>query len=256
MYIDSHSHIYLDAFKNDMGDMLQRASQAGVSLVLMPAIDSGTHDTMLQIEAVHPQACLSMMGLHPCSVAENLQQELAIVKDYLQKRKFVAIGETGLDFHWDLTYKELQYQAFEQQIEWALEYNLPVVVHSRKSTEACVEVIKKYAPKGLKGVFHCFSGDLKLARAVLDQGFYLGIGGVATFKNGGLAEILPYIPMESLLLETDAPYLAPVPYRGKRNEPAYIPIIAEKLAALKNLSVEEIGRATTINSQKLFNLTT
>lgn len=256
MYIDSHSHIYSELFEADSQEMLERALQQGVVPILMPAIDSETHAQMLQLEQIHPLHCQSMMGLHPCSVAQNYKEELEIAKNYLRQRKFVAIGETGLDFYWDLTYKEQQYHAFEQQIEWALEYHLPVVIHSRNSTQACLDVVKKYSSKGLTGVFHCFSGDLELANSILNEGFYLGIGGVLTFKNGGLAEILPHIPMDALILETDAPYLAPVPYRGKRNEPAYIPIIAKKLAEIKNIPVEEVAEITSRNTQKLFNLTT
>lgn len=254
MYIDSHSHIYSEEFDIDKKEMLERATGLGVEIILMPAIDADTHPSMLQLEGNYPQICRSMMGLHPCSVKENFKEELKIAAQYLQERKFIAIGETGLDFHWDLTFKEQQYTAFEQQIEWALAYNLPVVIHSRKSTQACIDVIKKYTPKGLTGIFHCFSGSLELAKSIIKEGFYLGIGGVLTFKNAGLAEVVVDIPLDYLVLETDAPYLAPMPYRGKRNEPAYIPLIAEKLSEIKKIPIEEIAAATTKNAQILFKL--
>ena len=255
MFIDTHAHIYSEEFSGEYPEMIERAGKAGVKKILMPAIDASTHGAMLQLEENHPTTCLSMMGLHPCSVNENLEEELKTVENHLKQRKFVAIGETGLDFHWDLTYKEQQYHAFEQQAEWAIEYNIPIVIHSRKSTQACIDVIKKYTPKGLRGVFHCFSGSLELAKSIIKEGFYLGIGGVLTFKNAGLAEVVTQLPMEYLILETDAPYLSPVPYRGKRNEPAYIPLVAEKLAALKSTTIEDVETLTTKNAMELFNLT-
>ena len=254
MYIDTHSHIYLEQFRADGPAMLERAAAAGIHTILMPAIDSSTHEAMLQMEQSTINNCTSMIGLHPCSVAENYEQELAIVEQYLVKRKFVAIGETGLDFHWDTTYKDSQYAAFERQIEWAIEYQLPIVIHSRKSTSECIEVVKRYKSRGLTGVFHCFSGSFELAKRIIECGFYLGIGGVLTFKNAGLVEVLERLSLDHIVLETDAPYLAPAPFRGKRNEPAYIPFVAAKLAEIKQVSIEEIAAATTKNAQNLFKL--
>lgn len=254
-YIDTHAHIYSSDFKCETAAMLQRAKNVTVNYVLMPAIDSTTHKMMLELEKASAINCLSMMGLHPCSVNETLEKELAIAENYLKQRKFVAIGETGLDFYWDLTHKNAQYKSFEKQIEWALRYDLPIVIHSRQSTDECIAVIKKYTPKGLRGVFHCFGGTVEQAKAIITEGFYLGIGGVLTFKKSGLDTVLQQLPLNNVVLETDAPYLAPVPYRGKRNEPAYIPLIAQKLADIKEISVDEIAKITTHNAQNLFRIT-
>lgn len=255
MYIDTHSHIYSKEFDTDSAVMLERAWSASVSKILMPAIDSDTHEAMLTLEKTNPERCLSMMGLHPCSVNENLEKELKIIEDYLKEGKFIAIGETGLDFYWDLTHKKEQYHAFEKQIEWALEYDLPIVIHSRESTDECIDVISHYSDKGLTGVFHCFGGTKEQAEKIIQNGFYLGIGGVLTFKKSGLDELLKQLPLDNIILETDAPYLAPVPYRGKRNEPAYIPLIAQKLADIKEMSIGEVAAITTKNAEKLFKLT-
>lgn len=254
MYIDTHSHIYSDQFTNDVDEMLARAASAEIKIILMPAIDSETHEAMLALEVKEKVNCMSMMGLHPCSVNEHLDKELSLIDNYLKERKFVAIGETGLDFYWDLTFKNEQYRAFEQQIEWALQYDLPIVIHSRESTDECIEVIKKYMGSGLRGVFHCFGGSIDQAKDITENGFYLGIGGVLTFKKSGLDEVLKEISLNNIILETDAPYLAPVPLRGKRNEPAYVPLIAQKLAEVKGLSIEQMADITTKNAEKLFRL--
>lgn len=254
MYIDSHSHIYSEQFFEDKDEMLKKAASANTTVILMPAIDSKTHEQMIEFENSKIVKCVSMMGLHPCSVNINFEQELAIVKGYLDKRKFIAIGETGLDFYWDLTFKEQQYLAFEQQINWAIELDIPIVIHSRNSTKECIEVVSKYIAQGLRGVFHCFGGTEEEAKAITDMGFYLGIGGVLTFKKSGLDKVLKSIDVGKVVLETDAPYLAPVPYRGKRNEPSYIPIIAQKLADVMELSILEIENITTANSKKLFRI--
>jgi TatD DNase family protein len=195
-----------------------------------------------------------MAGLHPCSVMEKYDTELNMIKEYLAKNKFIAIGETGLDFYWDVTYKDQQYDAFQRQIDWALDYNIPVVIHSRNSIDECIDMIKKNQKGELKGVFHCFSGSLQQAQQIIDLGFYLGIGGVLTFKNSGLDTVMKNIGMENVILETDAPYLAPVPFRGKRNEPVYITYVVQKLADIKSKTVEEIATITTGNAQKLFSL--
>lgn len=254
MLIDTHSHIYSKEFDPDRAAMLRRAFDASVSAILMPAIDSETHPSMLQLEADYPGRCISMIGLHPCSVKEDFEKELSQIEALLKQRSFVAIGETGLDFYWDLSFKQQQEAAFERQIEWALEYRLPIVIHSRESTDACLEIVKKHTPRGLRGVFHCFGGSLSQARAITEEGFYLGIGGVLTFKKAGLDQVLKEVPLEHIVLETDAPYLAPVPYRGKRNEPAYLPLIAQKLAEATGTAPEEIARVTTANAKKLFAL--
>lgn len=252
--IDTHSHIYSERFSADTPAMMAAAKSAGVGLILMPAIDSETHGKMLQMELDYPGQCLSMMGLHPCSVTESYQKEMDIVEEWFTKRKFTGVGETGLDFYWDLTYREQQHVVFRRQTELALEHDIPLVIHSRNSTDECIAVVREYQKGKLKGVFHCFSGTAEQAKQVTDLGFYLGIGGVLTFKNGGLDTALAAISLDSIVLETDAPYLAPVPYRGKRNEPAYIRFVADKLAELKNITTEEIAVATTRNAQKLFGL--
>lgn len=233
---------------------MEQADKAGITRILMPGIDASTHGAMIAAEAQFPGQCMSMIGLHPCSVKENYQDELSIVSNYLTNRKFVAIGETGLDFYWDVSFREQQFDSFQRQIDWALEYDLPIVIHSRKATDECIEMIAKNQKGALKGVFHCFSGDGDQARKAIDLGFYLGIGGVLTFKNAGLDRALSDIPIEMLVLETDAPYLAPVPFRGKRNEPSYIQYVVKKLAELKGLSIEEVASITTSNAQKLFGL--
>lgn len=252
--IDTHSHIFLPEFENDRNAMLQRAGDAGVSKILMPAIDSSTHGQMLKVEKDFPGLCLSMMGLHPCSVKENFEDELNIARDFLLKKKFIAIGEAGLDFYWDLTFKEQQVEVLQQQIKWALQYDIPIVIHSRNSTNECIEVIKKYQEGNLKGVFHCFSGTLEQARQIIDLGFFLGIGGVLTFKKSGLDVIMEQLGLENVILETDSPYLAPVPFRGKRNESSYLVYVTQKLADVKRMQVEEIARITTANAKKLFGL--
>lgn len=252
--IDTHAHIYSEEFYDDKEDVIYRARQAGIGHILMPAIDSSSHSSMLEWEHAYPGYCISMMGIHPCSVKENYKDELGIASGYLEKRKFIGVGETGLDFYWDLSFKEQQYDAFHQQAEWALHYDIPLVIHSRNSTDECTQVVQEHQDGKLKGVFHCFSGNVEQARRIIDLGFYLGIGGVLTFKNAGLDAILKEIDLAHIVLETDAPYLAPVPFRGKRNEPSYIVHVVDKLAAIKNLDREEVARVTASNAQKLFGL--
>ncbi len=254
MFIDTHAHVYSEQLLEDKDEFLERALRANVTTVLMPAIDALTHTSMLDMEAAASVKCLSMMGLHPCSVKQDFEQELALIGNYLEQRKFVAIGETGLDFYWDLTFTDQQYIAFKQQIEWALEYNLPIVIHSRNSTKECIDVVSPYTSRGLRGVFHCFGGSVEEARQIIDLGFYLGIGGVLTFKKSGLDAVIQHVGLERVVLETDAPYLAPVPYRGKRNEPSYIPLIAQKLSEVMGVPIEGIAEITTNNAKKLFNL--
>ncbi len=252
--IDTHSHIYLPEFEPELAEMLKRAEKEGVGKILMPAIDSSTHQQMLDLEQSRPDQCLSMMGLHPCYVKENFKEELAIARAYLEKQHFKAVGEIGLDFYWDKTFTEQQYAAFKEQIGWALEYTIPIVIHSRESTDECIEVVTAHQKGQLTGVFHCFSGDAVQAQKIIDLGFYLGIGGVVTFKNSGLDKVMESVGLENVVLETDAPYLAPVPFRGKRNEPSYLKYVVEKLSTLKNISTEEVAKITTVNAEKLFGL--
>ena len=195
-----------------------------------------------------------MMGLHPCSVKENVNEELAVIEAQLQKRKFIAIGEIGLDYYWDKTFTTQQMLAFEKQMDWALDYKLPIVIHTRNAMGETIEMVKPFAKKGLRGIFHCFSGSKESAEQIISMGFHLGLGGVLTYKNAGVAEAIKDIPMQWLVLETDAPYLSPVPYRGKTNEPSYMIQVAMKLAELKNLPLHEIAAITTSNAEKLFGL--
>jgi TatD DNase family protein len=250
--IDTHCHLYLDEFKTDIATIIRRAQDIGVSRFYLPAIDSSETGNMLALEQAYPGVCIPMMGLHPCYVKENWEKELALVEEWLAKRLFVAIGEIGLDFYWDKTFAEQQYTVFRQQMQWALDRQLPIVIHSRNAMQETIDTVKPYADKGLRGIFHCFSGDATAARQVVELGFMLGIGGVVTYKNGGLDKALADIPLENMVLETDAPYLAPVPYRGKRNESAYLQPIAEKLAAIKNTTIEQVAAITTVNAQKIF----
>jgi len=253
-YIDSHAHIYAEAFATDRNDAVRKAIDAGVKQILMPNIDHTSVEVMLQTESDHPETCLAMMGLHPCSVQKHFEQELYAVENWLGKRKFIAIGEAGIDLYWDKTFLAQQQEALRIQVQWAKQYQVPIVLHTREAFSEVYDIIEQEQDGSLTGVFHCFSGTPAEAEKVIKLGFYLGIGGVVTFKNGGLDKILPDIPLDYILLETDCPYLAPVPYRGKRNEPAYIPLIAQRLAELKNENLTLIAQKTTANTQKLFNL--
>jgi len=252
--IDTHCHIYVDAFDNDRPQMIERARDNGVSRMLMPAIDSAEHDAMLQLEQQYPGQCIAMMGLHPCSVKENVEKELTIVRNYFEQRSFLAVGEIGLDFYWDVSFKEQQYTSFHMQIDLALHYDIPIVIHSRESTDECIRVVKEHQKGNLKGVFHCFSGSAEQARQITDLGLYLGIGGVLTFKKSGLDAVMKETGINQVVLETDAPYLAPVPFRGKRNECSYIKYVAQKLADIKQISLEDAAAITTKNAEDLFGL--
>lgn len=253
MFIDTHSHIYLPDFDKDREEILSRAQGEGINLFLLPAIDSSTHELMIGLEKMHPN-CKAMIGLHPCSVRENFGDELEIVKGYLEKRSFVAIGEIGLDFYWDKTYIKQQYEVFHQQINLALKYNLPIVIHSRSSMDECIDLVKGYQSQGLRGVFHCFSGNLDQAKRIIDLGFLLGIGGVLTFKNAGLDKVLGKTDLGHIVLETDSPYLSPVPFRGKRNEPAYLSYVVQKLSEIKGIGRAEIENITTANAYRIFSI--
>ncbi|MCM5530242.1 TatD family hydrolase [Parasegetibacter sp. NRK P23] len=250
--VDTHCHLYGEEFTADIDQVIERAKAAGVKRFYLPGIDSTAIPSMLELEARFPGECIAMMGLHPCYVKENYLEELEIVRQWLQQRKFAAVGEIGLDFYWDRTFEVQQYEAFRTQIGWAKEYSLPIVIHSRNSTQECINIVKEFRDGGLKGVFHCFSGSAELARQIVQQGFLLGIGGVLTYKNAGLPEVLKDIPLEHIVLETDAPYLTPVPFRGKRNESSYLTHIIAKLAEVKEMDVEEVARITTANAASLF----
>lgn len=250
--IDTHCHLYSEEFTGDITEVIDRARTAGVERFYLPAIDSTTLDAMLTLEQQYSGTCIAMMGLHPCYVKDNVSQELALVEEWLNKRDFVAVGEIGLDHYWDKTYANQQREAFEVQMEWALQRQLPIVIHTRNAMQETIDMVRPFAKKGLKGIFHCFSGSRESAQQIVDMGFLLGIGGVLTYKNAGLPEALQTIGLEHMVLETDAPYLSPVPYRGKRNESSYLVPIAQKLADVKQLPLSRVAATTTENAQKLF----
>ena len=253
-FIDTHSHIYDTGFQEDMDAVMVAAKSVGIEKIYMPGIDSTCIDEMMDMETKYPGFCIPMMGLHPCYVKENYQEELAIVEGWLTKRKFAAIGEIGLDYYWDKTFAKEQQLVFEKQMQWGLDYGLPINIHTRNAMGETIEMVKPFAKKGLKGIFHCFSGSKESAEQIVEMGFLLGLGGVLTYKNAGVAEAVVDIPMEFLVLETDAPYLPPVPYRGKRNESAYMLEVAYKLVDLYQVPLEEIARISTQNAEELFQL--
>jgi TatD DNase family protein len=256
--IDTHCHIFDEAFAADRDDAVRRAQAAGVALMLMPNVDSGTYAGMMHTAGAFSGVCLPMIGVHPTSItAENVEQELDFVRGELEKnppKTFVAIGEVGVDCYWSRAHVEQQLIAFERQLRWAEQRRLPVVIHARDSFGEILEVLRRVKPD-VKGVFHAFSGSIELYRDIKKLGDYkLGIGGMVTFKNATLPEVVRQVPLSDLLLETDAPYLTPTPFRGKRNESAYLPLVAQKIAEIKGLSVAEVAEATTGNAIRLFDL--
>ncbi|NBV10187.1 MAG: TatD family deoxyribonuclease [Chitinophagia bacterium] len=253
-FVDTHAHIYAEELTSDLNLIMKNAVAVGINKIIMPAIDSSTLEAMLKVEQQFPEQCIAMMGLHPCYVKENHKEELKLVEEWIGKRKFIAIGEIGLDFYWDKTFAKEQHIVFETQMQWALDLQLPIAIHTRNAMGETIEAVKPFAKKGLRGVFHCFSGSKESAEQIIGMGFHLGLGGVLTYKNAGVAEAVKDISMEYIVLETDAPYLAPVPYRGKTNEPAYMIEVAKKLAEIKSLPLHEIAAITTSNAEKLFGL--
>ena len=251
-YIDTHTHLYSEQFNSDRSSMIETAISKGVGTFYLPNIDHESIESMLKLEEQFPGQCLPMMGLHPCSVNATYQQELDLVKQWLDKRRFAAIGEIGIDLYWDKSFIAEQEIAFKQQIDWALEFGYTISIHCRSAFDEIYAILKSY-PKLPKSIFHCFSGNTEQAQQIIALGnFKLGIGGVVTFKNSGLDKVVEDIDLEHLVLETDAPYLAPVPHRGKRNESGYIPLIAEKIAAIKGISIEEVAAVTTKNAGDIF----
>ena len=252
IFTDTHTHLYLEEFDQDRREVMEKASGAGVKYMMLPNIDSTSISTMLALADEFPGNCFPMMGLHPTSVKENFRDELAIVEEQLQERKFYGIGECGIDLYWDKTFAKEQEYVFRHHIELALSYNLPLIVHIRESFNEVIRILRDVNKPDLRGIFHCFSGSPEQAKQATGLGFSLGLGGVITFKNNRMQETLKHVEMKHLVLETDAPFLAPMPYRGKRNDPSYIPIIAEKVAEIKGISPEEVARNTTENARKLF----
>ena len=252
--VDSHAHIYSDKFDQDREEALANALAEGVEKIYMPNIDHTSIDIMLETEAKHPAQCIAMMGLHPTSVEKDFEKELYLVEEWLGKRKFAAVGECGIDLYWDKTFLAQQQEALKVQVELAKKHQLPIVLHTRDSFDETYEIIAAAQDGSLKGIFHCFSGTVEQAAKVKELGFLMGIGGVATFKNGGLDNVLPHVDLQDLVLETDCPYLAPVPHRGKRNEPVYLPLVARRVAELMQKPVEEVAEKTTQNALNLFAL--
>ncbi len=252
---DTHTHLYSKEFDTDRTELINYAIKNGVERFFLPNVDSECIDAMVQVEQQFPDNCFAMMGLHPCSVNADYQRELEIIEDWLSKRKFAAIGEIGIDLYWDKTFLVQQQDAFRRQIALAKKYNLPYVIHSRDSFNEVMEIVGEFKNDAIKAIFHCFSGNVQQAEQVIASGnFKLGIGGVVTFKNSGLDKVVEAIDLKHLVLETDAPYLAPVPHRGKRNQPDYLLLIAKKIAEIKNISVEEVATVTTQNSIDVFGI--
>ncbi len=250
--IDTHTHLYVKEFDSDINEVIERAVDEGVEKFYLPAIDSLENDALLALEKRFPEKVFAMAGLHPCSVKENFKEELEKIEQLLSQREFAAIGETGLDFYWDTSFTKQQYESLHTHAAWALQYKRPLVLHTRNAMQETIDVVKSYRGKNLFGIFHCFSGTLQNAKDIIDSGFLLGIGGVLTYKNSGLPEVIKEIDLKHLVLETDAPYLPPVPFRGKRNESSYLKYIAQKLAEIKEMPVEEVADQTTKNAEAIF----
>lgn len=251
-YIDTHSHLYLPAFDGDRDTVVEAAVNRGIGKIFLPNIDSSSIVPMNLLAERFPGICYPMMGLHPTSVKENHEEELNRVVQELKIRRYYAIGETGIDLYWDKTFFHEQCLAFTRQLDLSVEYRLPVIMHARESFHEILEILEGYRSKGLKGIFHAFTGSVEIAEKVISMGFKLGIGGIVTYKKSILPDVVRETGLENIVLETDSPYLTPVPFRGKRNESGYISYIAETLAMILNTSAEEIGRITTHNALQLF----
>jgi len=254
IFADTHTHLYLEEFDGDRDIVVGNAIHNGVTRLFLPNIDSGSVDGMMALADSYPDHCFPMIGLHPTSVKANYKKELAFVEQQLtlSGKRFCAIGEIGIDLYWSREFESFQLSAFSFQLELAVKYNLPVVIHTRNSFEHAVNVIAEKNNPGIRGIFHCFGGSLKQAQKAIELGFLLGIGGIITYKNSGLQEVVEKVGLEHLVLETDAPFLPPVPYRGQRNESAYIPVIAEKISLLKKVEVAEVAAVSTHNALSLF----
>ena len=253
-FIDTHSHLYIQDFDKDRDAVIQESLQAGVCPILLPNIDLDSMEQMLNVCKTYPDVCYPMIGLHPCDVKANYKEVLQEMFDQFDRYQFIGIGEVGIDLYWDKTFVEEQKDALRIQIRFALEHDLPVIIHKRQSYYETMEVLDEFSTEKLKGIFHCYSGSTEHAFAVIEKGFLLGIGGTLTYKTSNLNKVLPDIPLEKIVLETDSPYLTPVPYRGKRNKSSYIPIIAQKIAEIKQITIEEVANQTTKNAIELFSI--
>ena len=253
-FIDTHSHFYVQEFDRDRDDAVAKSSQAGISHILLPNIDFESLPRLLSVCEKYPDICLPMLGLHPCDVKENYQTELQKTFDHFHQYNFIGIGEIGIDLYWEQAFLEQQKEAFRWQIAFAIEHDLPIVVHKRQSYYETIAVLNEFKSDKLRGIFHCYSGSIAHAEEVIEKGFLLGIGGTVTYKSSKLDEVLPHIPLDKIVLETDAPYLTPAPYRGLRNNSHYIPIIAQKIADIKQITIEEVAEQTTENAKRIFEL--
>lgn len=250
--IDTHSHIYLPDFDEDIAAVVFRAKEAGISKIVLPNIDSESISRLQNLTHSYPKMCVPLMGLHPTHVKENFEQELNVIFDEFEKNRYYGVGEIGIDLYWDKTFIKEQIEAFEKQIQFALGKNLPIVIHARESFNEILEILNKDVNKGVRGVFHAFTGGISEAEEILSLGLKIGLGGILTFKNSGLDATAAHIPLEHVVLETDSPYLTPTPFRGKRNESAYVLMVAEKLASIHGKSVEEVAAITSKNAKSLF----
>lgn len=251
--IDTHSHIYSEEFDADRGEAIQRAKEVGVQHIILPNVDRESLPRMLDLESKYPGYCHAAIGLHPTSVNENYRFELDMIKSELERRKWIAIGEIGIDLYWDKSFYSEQVKVFQQQAKWAMEYDLPLIIHIRDSFRETMEALTPFKNSGLTGVFHSFTGTMSEAREIIDlNGFKIGINGIVTFKNSNLSSLIPEIGLENILLETDSPYLTPVPYRGKRNESSYVRFVCEKIANIFKMTSSEVENITTVNAENLF----
>lgn len=254
MFVDTHTHLYIEEFSQDIHEVISESLELGVKQMILPAIEQKYTEQMKLLKSSYPNNIHLMMGLHPCYVKENYQEELSHVEEELKKGIYVAVGEIGIDLYWDTSTLTIQQDAFEKQINLAKQHQLPIVIHGRNSFDEIFEVLEQHQDGSLRGVFHCFSGNYEQAQKTIDLGLKLGIGGVVTFKNGKIDQYINQIPLEHIILETDAPYLAPVPYRGKRNKSSYIPLIAQKLSELYQCDLDHIAKQTTQNAAALFQI--
>jgi TatD DNase family protein len=252
--VDTHTHLFLEQFDNDRDTVIQSAIQSGITKLILPNVDSTSLDSLLDMVRKYPANCFAAIGLHPTSVKENYKEEFSVIEEAIHSNNIVAIGEIGIDLYWDKTHIEHQRDMFTKQIEIALAMDLPVIIHNRDAFSEVYKIVSKYKNQNLKGIFHSFSGSLDNAKQAIDLGFFIGLGGVLTFKNSGLGEIAEQIPLKHIVLETDSPYLAPVPHRGKRNESSYLTLVAQRLAEIKQLPLEEICQTTSKNACELFKL--
>lgn len=252
--IDTHAHLYDSAFAEDLDQVITNSLNAHICKIYLPNIDTNTIAPMLALEANYPRLCAAMTGIHPCHIGQNFEQQLYQVEDWLGKRSFVALGEIGMDLHWDTTYKAQQEEALAVQLALARQHQLPIVIHCRKAFKEVIRLLEQHQDGTLRGIFHCFSGSLAEAEQVIELGLYLGVGGIVTFKNTGLAQVVAAVDLKHIVLETDSPYLAPTPHRGRRNEPTYLIHIAAQLAACQQVDLKTVAAITTANARAIFNV--